>query len=51
MESINQLANDGLVRELIEFYANSTFTKETVLEKIVEGILTSISKLTDRTAM
>ena len=51
MESITELANDSLVKGLIEFYNKSFFTKPSVLEKVIEGILAAIAKLTDRQAM
>lgn len=51
MESINELNNPGLVGELMDFYMGLQVNKETVLEKVLEGILTTITKLTNREAM
>ena len=51
MESVGELSNDTLVQGLIEFYSNVHFSKDTILEKIIEGILTSITKLQNKEAM
>jgi hypothetical protein len=37
-----------LINDLLSFYESRTFTKQIVLEKILDGILTFITKLQDR---
>lgn len=47
MESIENISSLALVNDLLTFYESKHFTKQIVLEKILDGVLTSITKLTD----
>ena len=48
MESLESLSSVTLVNDLLNFYESKTFSKQTILEKVLDGVLTSITKLQDR---
>jgi hypothetical protein len=51
MESIENISSLALINDLLTFYESKRFTKQTVLEKVLDGILTSITKLQDRNSI
>ncbi len=51
MESIENMASPALVHDLLSFYESKTFAKQTILEKVLDGVLTSITKLQDRASI
>lgn len=48
MECIENTSEYFLVNNLLAFYETRTFRKQTVLEKVLDGILTFITKISDR---
>ena len=51
MESVENISSAVLIGDLLAFYESRQFTKQTVLEKVLDGGLTSITKLTDQQAL
>ena len=51
VETIEELHNQQLVMELLDFYGKQQFNNEAIAEKVLNGILTLLVKLTDRTAL
>ena len=47
METINTLSDPSIAESLIHFYSDKKFTKQVVLEKILEGIFNAIIKVSD----
>ena len=48
MECIENTSEYFLINNLLAFYEARTFRRQTVLEKVLDGILTFITKITDR---
>lgn len=49
MQTINTLNDPSIAQGLVQFYREKKFTKQVVLQKMLEGIFNAVIKVNDQT--